>query len=69
VNLLRQFKLPIKLPDSCDFTPQQIIECMYLDKKTVGGELRFILPTKIGHVETVAGVSIDLVREVLVDGF
>jgi 3-dehydroquinate synthase len=38
---------------------------MLLDKKTVGGQLRFVLPTEIGNVEMVKGVSEKTVREVL----
>ena len=38
---------------------------MGADKKTRGGKLRFVLPDRIGHVETVSGISIGLVRDVL----
>jgi 3-dehydroquinate synthetase len=30
---------------------------MMLDKKTEGRELRFVLPSRIGHVEVVKGLS------------
>jgi 3-dehydroquinate synthetase len=30
---------------------------MMLDKKTEGRELRFVLPSRMGHVETVKGIS------------
>jgi 3-dehydroquinate synthase len=35
------------------------------DKKTVGGRLRFVLPTRIGHVELVDSVEPAAVRAVL----
>jgi 3-dehydroquinate synthase len=38
---------------------------MLLDKKTAGGRLRFVLPTRMGHVELVEGVDEALVRDVL----
>jgi 3-dehydroquinate synthetase len=34
-----------------------LMEAMQLDKKTEHGRLNFVLPTKIGHVKTVAGCS------------
>jgi 3-dehydroquinate synthase len=40
---------------------------MRLDKKTVGGQLRFVLPTKIGHVELVDSVPEAAVRSLLAD--
>jgi len=43
----------------------ETIDRMRLDKKTSGGRLRFVLPTRIGHVELVDGVDEALVRDVL----
>ncbi len=45
----------------------RLIEIMGADKKTRGGELRFVLPRKIGMAETVAGIPIPRVRQVLRD--
>jgi len=47
-TLLERAKLPIALPD--DLTPEALCDAMYLDKKTLGGKLRLILPTRIGEV-------------------
>ncbi|MCP5003876.1 MAG: 3-dehydroquinate synthase [Planctomycetes bacterium] len=33
-----------------DLSPQDIVRTLYQDKKTIGGKLRFILPTKVGTV-------------------
>jgi hypothetical protein len=33
------------------FSPDAVLERMRLDKKAVGGKMRFILPTRLGHVE------------------
>ena len=35
------------------------------DKKTVGGTIRFVLPSRIGHVDLVDSVTVDDVRAVL----
>ncbi|MCY3741694.1 MAG: 3-dehydroquinate synthase [Candidatus Poribacteria bacterium] len=47
-TLLNRAKLPLTFPP--DLTPEAICDAMYLDKKTLGGKLRLILPTRIGEV-------------------
>ena len=47
-TLLKRAKLPIAFPP--DLTPEALCDAMYLDKKTLGGKLRLILPTRIGEV-------------------
>ena len=46
--LLKRAKLPITFPT--DLIPEALCDAMYLDKKTLGGKLRLILPTRIGEV-------------------
>ena len=46
--LLNRAKLPLTFPP--DLTPEAIYDAMYLDKKVLGGQLRLILPTRIGEV-------------------
>jgi 3-dehydroquinate synthase len=53
------------LPAWPKVTPARLIEIMRADKKSRGGRLRFVLPTRIGHAETVDGVPEKLVRRVL----
>jgi 3-dehydroquinate synthase len=36
---------------------QELIRAMHRDKKTSAGELRFVLPDRIGRVELVGGVA------------
>ncbi|MDA1162902.1 MAG: 3-dehydroquinate synthase [Planctomycetota bacterium] len=55
-NLLEQIGSVIVLPDPSAYSVDQILSKMRLDKKTVGGELRFVLPTKLGNVTTFADV-------------
>ena len=63
--LLEAVGLPIRLSAASHFSTDAVLDKMRLDKKTVGGQLRFVLPTRMGHVETVKDVSELLVREVL----
>jgi len=42
---------------------EALLEAMQLDKKTQHGQLRFVLPTRLGHVELVNRVEPSLVRQ------
>ena len=56
------------LPVECRITqPDEIIERMYHDKKTVGGQLRFVLATRIGEVVISEQVTDNLARDVLLE--
>ncbi len=55
--LLEALHLPVVVPTDLRNRADEIIAAMMLDKKTEGRELRFILPTRIGHVEIVKGVT------------
>lgn len=50
VTLLQAFGLPTALPEDVTFPAEQVLSRMRLDKKSAGGRLRFILPTRIGEV-------------------
>ncbi len=56
--LLEACELPIRWADA---DPDQMIEVMRKDKKVAHAKLRFILPTRIGHVEL---VPIDTLAEI-----
>jgi len=62
-ELLQAFQLPTGIPE--EWPAEELIAAMYRDKKTEAGKLRFILPTRMGHVELVDGVNEPLVRRVL----
>ncbi|MSR56364.1 MAG: 3-dehydroquinate synthase [Planctomycetaceae bacterium] len=53
VAILRAVGLPVELPQSSRPAAEAILDAMRLDKKSAAGQLRFILPTKLGHVELV----------------
>lgn len=65
VDLLQALGLPVSLPTATEWNAYELLERMRLDKKAAGGELRFVLPTKIGHVELVDGVPESVVIELL----
>lgn len=54
--LLTALHLPTTLPTGVKLNPDEVLACMRLDKKAVAGQLRFVLPSRMGHVETVRGV-------------
>jgi 3-dehydroquinate synthase len=64
-RLLEAFDLPVSIPSGPGFTADALLDIMARDKKTVGGQLRFVLPTRIGHVELVAGIDPAAVRAIL----
>ncbi len=56
-KLLRQLELPTCFSAS---EPELLWRAMQHDKKVEHGQLRFVLPTRLGHVELVPGVSREL---------
>lgn len=61
-NLLAALQLPISVPD---IDRDRLIAAMASDKKVARGKLRFVLPTRLGHVELVAGIDERDVRAAL----
>ena len=59
-ELLVRLGLPVDVPE---LDPAPLIAAMQRDKKVAHGHLRFVLPSRIGHVELVGDVSLDDVRE------
>jgi len=62
-NLIDSYSLPSEMPTGIDIG--HILSSMELDKKAVAGELRFILPEKIGKVRIHKGISDKMIRELL----
>jgi len=63
--LLTELGLPTRLPNPEKISAHDVLDRMRLDKKTVGGKLRFVLPSRLGHVDVVKDVSEEAVRYVL----
>ncbi len=53
-NLLSQLGLPVEPPK---VNAQELLRIMRHDKKTLHGQLRFVLPDRLGHVELVSGIN------------
>jgi 3-dehydroquinate synthase len=53
-KLLEAFGMALDVPD---VDHDEMIELMYRDKKVERGKLRFVLPTRLGHVELVRNVA------------
>jgi 3-dehydroquinate synthase len=67
-RLLEALGLPVGVADmagSRKAEPDELLAIMGRDKKTVGGRLRFVLPSRLGHVELVDGIELPLVRDLL----
>jgi 3-dehydroquinate synthase len=62
-NLIAAFDLPLNAPDDMGF--EQFMIHMRRDKKNIGGLLRFIVPTAIGHSEIRDDVSEEMLQQIL----
>ncbi|MBI2481089.1 MAG: 3-dehydroquinate synthase, partial [Planctomycetia bacterium] len=60
--LLEALGLPLTVPD---VDHDVLVRAMQKDKKTEHGKLRFVLPSRVGHVELVSDVPAELVRAAL----
>lgn len=61
-RLLSALGLPVELPD---LPREALLEAMRHDKKVEHGQLRFVLPSRLGHVELVRDVSDDLALQAM----
>ena len=62
-KLIESYDLPVEMPE--DIELNSLFEVMQIDKKTVSGELKFILPEKIGSVKIHKGISRENINKVL----
>jgi 3-dehydroquinate synthase len=56
ISLLQALHLPTALPTGLTFPTEEVLARMRLDKKSVSGSLRFVLPTRLGEVKTFSNV-------------
>lgn len=61
--LIDSYNLPSEMPEGIDLN--SLLSTMQIDKKTVSGELSFILPEKIGTVKIQKGVLLEEVKKAL----
>jgi 3-dehydroquinate synthase len=57
-------RLGLSLKDN-ELNPNDIVRVLYQDKKTIGGKLRFVLPTRIGDVAITDEASDEVILKVL----
>lgn len=63
--VIDSYGLPSELP--ADLNADKLISHMKLDKKVEAGEMKFILPEKIGKVKIQKGIDIENIRKALGD--
>jgi len=56
-RLLERLGLPVVTDRLTGVSDETLLAIMARDKKTLHGQLRFVLPDRIGHVELVAGIA------------
>ena len=61
-QLLERLRLPTQVPQ---LAGAEVLACMSKDKKVAHGKLRFVLPSRMGHVELVQDVDPGLVLAAL----
>ena len=62
-RLIDSYGLPSEMP--ADIDADSLLSSMQLDKKAVAGELKFILPEKIGSVRIHKGITEKVIRDIL----
>ena len=73
IDLLETFGLPVRVPDEISsddrfdtgLTVENLIETMRSDKKSVAGNIRFVLLSSIGEAYVCDDLSEDMIREAL----
>jgi len=64
-DLLVALNLPVDVPE---LDHDELIASIQRDKKAEYGRLRFVLPTRLGHVELVGDIRVDQARMALSRG-
>ncbi len=67
IELLQALSLPTSLPANLELSADDVLARMRLDKKTVSGSLRFVLPIRVGAVKTVSDIPESEVRAILAE--
>ncbi len=63
IDMVTLYGLPSKVPD--DMKSGGLLKAMSIDKKAIGGKLRFILPEKIGEVTITSNIDTNILLYVL----
>ncbi|HEX8949772.1 MAG TPA: 3-dehydroquinate synthase [Dissulfurispiraceae bacterium] len=62
-SIIEAYGLPSELPAGLD--PGGLLTHMRMDKKAVAGEIKFVIPEKIGQVRMQKGIGEDMIRKAL----
>lgn len=62
-NLIESYSLPSQMPEGIE--SKGLFTAMQIDKKAISGELKFILPEKVGAVKIHSGVSEEDINKAL----
>jgi 3-dehydroquinate synthase len=62
IDLLKNLKLPIKAKK---IDLKKVYQAFYRDKKFINGKIRMVLPTEIGHVVVIEGISFNIIKKVI----
>ncbi|MDH5201718.1 MAG: 3-dehydroquinate synthase [Nitrospirota bacterium] len=62
-SLIESYGLPSEMPAGIDI--KNILSSIQLDKKAIAGELKFILPERIGNVKIYKGLNKKVLKEML----
>ncbi|MBF0472477.1 MAG: 3-dehydroquinate synthase [Nitrospirae bacterium] len=63
ISLIKSYGLPSEIPD--DINRDTILTVMTHDKKAVSGDIKFVLPNKIGEVEIKGGINKEKIIQAL----
>jgi 3-dehydroquinate synthase len=61
--LIDSYELPSKMP--AEIQINDLVEKMWIDKKTVGGKMHFVLPEEVGAVRIHSGVAPEDIKKLL----
>lgn len=62
-HTLMRYGLPTHIP--AEVTVAQLVDVMHRDKKVQAGQIRWVLPRRVGHAEVIRDVPVELVMTVL----
>jgi len=65
LKLMTSLQMLVKSPATTQISADAVLQRMQLDKKTLGGRLRFVLPVQLGHVKLMSDIPEQNVRDVL----
>jgi 3-dehydroquinate synthase len=69
LRIARAVRVYGPLPEVKDLDADRLLARLAADKKTMQGQVHFVLPTAIGSVTVVSGIAPELIRTAILDAF